>query len=327
MSYARALKGLGCDVHFWNPEDALRRVARGGRLGRLFSVFVNVEPWVRKANLELLAVTAESHPDLVLVIGTEGVRAGTLAQMKVILPDTCIYCIFPDSPHNLTTERIQCLGLFDRVISSSPDWIEPLRKLGAERAHYLPFAADSFLHKPTGRQDGNGNETEVAFIGNWRLEREVLLEQFVDFDFAIWGSDYWKTRTRTGSKLRPRWSGRPAVGEEFARVCAETKILLNVMDKVTWPGPNMRTFEQPACRAFSLSTRSPAVTQIFSEGDNIECFESAEEARDKIDFYLKNDSAREAIADRAYHLVVHGGHTYTDRAKQLMTWVKEDGLS
>jgi spore maturation protein CgeB len=66
------------------------------------------------------------------------------------------------------------------------------------------------------------------------------------------------------------------------------------------------------------------VTEIFTEGDDIECFDSVDEARDKIRFYLKNDSARIRIADKSYQLVVHGGHTYVDRARQILDWVAED---
>ncbi|GEM_PF-5833719 len=78
---------------------------------------------------------------------------------------------------------------------------------------------------------------------------------------------------------------------EFVRACASNRILLNLIDGVEWPGPNMRTFEQPACRAFSLVTRTPAILELFTEGESVECFASVDEARDKIRFYLANESA------------------------------------
>src|SRR5438270_8741168 len=81
-SYARAFRRLGVAVHRWEPEIALHRVVRGDRLGAVFSSFVHVEPWVRKANLELLRLVDDLRPDLLLVIATSGVRAGTLAQIR-----------------------------------------------------------------------------------------------------------------------------------------------------------------------------------------------------------------------------------------------------
>lgn len=327
-SYARAFERLGCVVRFWDPQQSLHRVARGFRIGQLFSTYVQVEPWLRKANLDLLRLTVELKPKFVLVIGTEGVRAGTLGQLRTQLPTTIIYCLFPDTPHNLVPDRIQCLPMFDRVFTISPGWIDTFQRLGATLVHYLPLAADPELHRPvkaSDRQLSSGHD--VAFVGNWRREREALLEQLVDFDLRIWGSDYWKRKMRRGSKLAARWEGRPLFGDDFARACANNRILLNIIDGVGWPGPNMRTFEQPACGAFSLVTRTPAVVELFKEGENIECFDSVAEARDKIQFYLTNEPSRLRIADEAYTFVVQGGHTYLDRAKELLRWVKEDGLA
>jgi spore maturation protein CgeB len=326
-SYARAFEKLGWDVHFWEPNKALDRIARGSRFGRLFSAFVNVEPWLRKANLELLQVAERVRPALILVIFTEGVRAGTLGQLRAQLPKTLIYCLFPDTPHNLVPDRIQCLPMFDRVMTVSPGWMDTFRRLGAERIHYLPLAADTDLHQPVAqRGSGRSQGHDVAFVGNWRPEREAFLAQLVDFDLRIWGSEYWKRNTQSSSKLRDRWAGRPLFGAEFARACAENRIMLNIIDGVGWPGPNMRTFEQPACRAFSLVTRTPAVVEHFREGKNIECFGSVDEARDKIDFYLKNDEARQRIAEAGYSFIVNGANTYVDRVRQLLDWAFEDGL-
>lgn len=324
-SYRRAFTMLGWQVQIWDPIEALGRVARGGKLGRIFCTFVHIEPWLRKANLHLLELTVALQPQLILVIGTTGVRSGTLAQIKVWNPKTSIYCLFPDSPHNLDVERIQCLPFFDRVMTSSPAWQKAFEIHGAAHVEYLPFAADTELYQPA--TNGNGDSPlahDITFIGTWRRERESLLEHFIDFDLQIWGSSYWKHRVQAGSPLKERWGGRSLIGPEFAQACIHSKVLLNIMDPVTWPGPNMRTFELPACRAFALVERTPAVLDLFQEGKTIECFESVEEARDKIQFYLKHEAARQKIAAAGYQFVMEQGHTYCDRAQQLLTWLEQD---
>jgi len=272
----------------------------------------------------LIEFAGSLKPDLILVIGTEGLRPGTLAQLKALLPHTLAYCLFPDTPHNLDLDRILCLPLFDRVLTVSPGWIDAFSKLGAKEVCYLPPAADPELHSPVIPKSSAAAKHEVAFVGNWRREREELLEQLLDFDLGLWGSHYWKTRPRAGSKLPSRWHGRPLFGAEFAEACAQNRILLNIIDGVGWPGPNMRVFEQPACRAFSLVTRTPAILDLFTEGEDVECFASVEEARDKIRFYLKNELARQRVAARSYETVIHGGHTYVDRAGQIITWAEQD---
>ena len=316
-SYARAFGQLGWEVHRWTPATALASAARGGRIGREFARFVRVEAWERKANLELLRLVDALQPALLLVIDTGGVRAGTLGQVRVRCPGTAVHCIYPDSPHNLDADRIAALPLFDRVATSSPAWVDVFRRLGARDCSYLPFAADPQLHAPaTGTQ---APTADIGFVGTWRPEREAFLEAFADLDLRIWGSEYWRTRTRAGSPLRARWQGRPLRGDELGGVCASTRIMLNVMDPATWPGPNMRTFEQAACGAFSLTTRTPAVLELFTEGHTIECFDDVTEARAKVDRYLRDDAARRRIAVAGQALVLQH-HTYAQRARDVVGW-------
>jgi spore maturation protein CgeB len=327
-SYAKALKGLGWMVNFWNPQEVLGAVSRGARLGRLFSTFVNVEPWLRKANLELLKTVDRLKPNLVLVIATEGIRAGTLGQLRAQHPDTLLYCLFPDTPHNLVPDRILSLPFFDRVMTVSPNWMDAFARAGAKRVNYLPLAADPDLHHPPKTNPANSiSAHDVAFIGIWRPEREAFLDQLTDFDLCVWGSSYWKRNASPGSRVPSHWGGRALFGAEFSQACANSRILLNMIDGVGWPGPNMRTFEQPACRAFSMVTRTPAVLDIFKEGETIECFGSVSEVREKIEYYLTHEDERRRIADAAYDLVINGGHTYLDRARTLIEWAREDGLS
>jgi Glycosyl transferases group 1/DUF based on E. rectale Gene description (DUF3880) len=324
-SYGRAFRAAEIEVSFWDPDRAMQSVARGGKVGRGAARFLHVEAWVRKANSDFLREAKARQSNLILVIATHGLRAGSLAQIRVLCPNTIIYCIYPDSPHNLDNERIACLPFFDRLFASSPVWVDSFRRLGATRSQFLPFAADPILHAPvhSGTKDSEFTQ-DVAFVGNWRPEREKFLESFLDFDLKIWGGNYWGTRTRPHSPLRGRWTGRTAVAGEFAKVCAQTKVLLNVMDSITWPGPNMRAFEQPACRAFSLVERTQPILEIFEEGRTIECFSTVDEAREKLLYYLNHPDDRRSIADAAYRYVIDQGHTYSDRVKELLACAAED---
>ncbi|MCA9994195.1 MAG: glycosyltransferase [Anaerolineales bacterium] len=321
-SYAAAFKKLGWKVVFWEPNSAMHLTTRGGKLGYLFSNFVTIEPWRQKASQLLLRAVKIAQPDLLLVIATNGIRPGTLGQIKALSPHTIMYCLYPDSPHNLDNERILSFPMFNRLMTSSPAWQTSFKQLGANNATYLPFAADSLLHRPI-TQNPSNSLTDISFIGDWRLEREQTLEALANFNLQIWGGKRWK-RVQKGSPLKKAWTGQVALGTDFAKACGQSKISLNIMDAVTWPGPNMRTFELPACRAFALAERTPAILEIFKEGQTIECFASATEARDKIAYYLKNETLRWKIAAASYDFVINQGHTYLDRSKQIANWVEVD---
>ncbi len=323
-SYRRAFEAIGSEVLAFDIHAAINRHCRLGRVGRTLNRFLPVEAWTRKANLELLQAADNFAPELLVVIGTSGVLPGILAQIKVRLPACTLACVYPDGPYNLTNERIACLPFFDFVTTSSPAWQEAFRKLGAPRVEFLPFGVDETLRaRATNFVPDAALAHDVTFIGNWRPEREALLERLCDFDVRVWGGDGWQKRIRPDSPLAGKWGGRALQGPEFALACAQSRIMLNIMDAATWPGPNMRVFEQAACGAFSLTTRSEAVTDLFPEGQTIECFGSVEEAREKIRFYLANEDARQAIANASYEFVLRGGHTYADRARQLQAWVRE----
>ena len=322
-SYGRAFEAIGWQVAWWNPDLARHAMVRGGRLGQLFSTFVDVDPWLRKANLQLLQQVAVLQPDLLLVIATDGVRAGTLAHVRSLSPRTVLYCVFPDSLHQFKAERLLSLPLFDRFTVASSEWIAPAEQLGAPQVVHLPFAADPVLHRPLA-PTSQMPHWEVGFIGTWRHEREELLERLAGFELTVWGNRYWRTRVRRGSPLPKRWSGRAAQGSEFAQVCANTAIMLNIVEPMTWPGPNMRTFELAACGAFTLSTRTPAVLELFQEHQTVVCFDTIEEAQEQIRYYVAHPGERQRIAAAAYALVTRQGHTYVDRARQLVAWWEQD---
>ena len=325
MSYRRAFTSLGWTVDMWDPAVATSRAVRGASLGRLFASFVRVEPWIRKANVELLQIMERIRPDMLLVIATDGLRVGTLAQARVLSPHTKFYAAYPDSPHSLDPDRIACLAACDRVGVSAPDWAPALRKLGSPNVAYLPFAADTLLYVPVDvSHRSNSAEWQVGFVGTWRPEREALLEAMGSFKTRVWGGSYWGKRTRPDGAVRRMWAGHELIGSDFIAACGSTAIMLNILDPITWPGPNMRSFELPACRAFALSSRSPAILEIFEEGRTIECFDSPDEARAKASFYLSKPEERQRIASAAHDFVISAGHTYIDRAKTLAGWLEED---
>jgi Glycosyl transferases group 1 len=324
-SYARAMRDLGCSVHFWDPQTALSRATRGRALGRSVSRFIHIEAWHRRANLDLLHTALVLQPDLILVIATGGVRSGTLAQLRVLLPVCLLFCIYPDSPHSLDAERIHCLPLFHRVTTSSPAWVDAFQRLGARNVVYLPFAADTAaVSQEPLPSEGAGPPPDVVFVGTWRKEREEVLEQLVDFNLRIWGSSYWRTRTRPDSSLRRRWAGATLSGRDLVSLYRSSRIVLNILDASTWPGPNMRSFERAASGGFSLETRSPALLELFTEGETVECFGSVQEARDKIRYYLQHEDARRRIAGAAHRFVIEAGHTYHDRARLILQWAERD---
>lgn len=318
-SFARAFEQSGWQVFAFHHNVALEKHSRGGTVGRVLARSVQVEPWVKKVNHDLFRYACEVEPDIILIVKGTILCPGSLAQIK-INTGAMIVNVFPDTLHNLDGYVVASLPLYDRFFACSKAAIPYLKALGCQAPSYLPLAADTTVHYPVqlNSEEKSVYGADVSFIGGWRLEREQILETLCDFDLAVWGPDYWRTRTKRRSRLRQKWRGRAVCGHELAKACCASKIVLNLIDPLNWPGHNMRLFETPACKAFALVTRTPEVSELFSEGQDIACFSSVIELHERIAYYLEHEEERQAIAEAGYHHVVEGGHTYVDRVKQIL---------
>jgi spore maturation protein CgeB len=79
---------------------------------------------------------------------------------------------------------------------------------------------------------------------------------------------------------------------------------------------NMRSFESPACGAFTLSQRTPELSDLFEENTDIACFGSVEELRDQVARWRADPAGRAEIAAAGYERV--RDDTYARRAAVLL---------
>ena len=80
----------------------------------------------------------------------------------------------------------------------------------------------------------------------------------------------------------------------------------------------MRSYESPACGAFTMSQRTPELIELFVEGKEIACFGSREEMREQLEHWLARPALnRAAVAEAGFRRVEHD--TYTRRAETIAT--------
>jgi len=71
-----------------------------------------------------------------------------------------------------------------------------------------------------------------------------------------------------------------------------------------------------------LADRSDDHREFFEEGKEAEYFSSDDEFRNKINFYLANESARERIAKAGHERCMTSGYSYDDRIRTVMNELK-----
>lgn len=316
-SYARAFQALGWGVQFWNPSEALYKTVVGYRLGRIFSTFVPIEPWIRRANREMVLTAIDLQPDLIATFGNQPVRSGALAQIRIATSAAIVH-IWPDTLLNWNSELTACLPLYDLLATYSARTIPILRRLGAEKIAWVPLAGDPFMHKADaiGTADQRKYECDIAFIGGWRPEREAILSHLGRFDLKIWGPD-WGRRCRRNLVIMRTWQGREVRGREFAKAVGCAKVNLNMIDPTNYPAANMRFFEIPMAGGLQIASACPEMADEFRDEDEIFYYKDPDHLISLIQDLLEHDTLRQRVAD-AGHTKVLAQHTYIDRARQIL---------
>lgn len=102
-----------------------------------------------------------------------------------------------------------------------------------------------------------------------------------------------------------------------------TKINLNPVSRVIRSGVPQRVLDVLGCRAFLLSSYQPEIAEYFVNGEELVMYDSYEDALDKANFYIKNDSLRDAIAKRGYEKIKEF-FTYEKRLTEIFDIVSEN---
>jgi spore maturation protein CgeB len=180
----------------------------------------------------------------------------------------------------------------------------------------LPFAYDPDLYQPRAlsREERAQWGNALAFVGTWERAREERLNAVADFDLGIWGN-HW-SRLAPGSTLRRLWRGE-AHGEKLSRIYSASSIALNFVREQNGPAHNMRTFEAPACGILMLTSRTKEQVELFGEDDGAAFFDSGDEMRDKVRYYLAQPEQHERVARTGLAKIARG-HTYADRMAQVL---------
>jgi spore maturation protein CgeB len=318
-SYQSAFVEVGCEVAVFDMAEAVRRCVRLGRFGAYWNRFLPVEPWIAKANREMVLAAFAFKPDIVVVVGQNLVRAGALAQVRAMRPIRTVI-IWQDTMVFLGGQTIQCLPLYDLVATYSRESVPLFLRLGAPDAEWIPLAADPKMHASPVGPSTSEFQADVGFIGQWRPERESALARLIaeapELSVKIWGPD-WGRRCKGKKSLLAAWQGRSLFRSAFSQAVAGCKISLNVIDPTNFPAANMRFFELPVLRGVQVSSRCPEMEAVFRHGDAIFYYQSEEQLPSLVRSLVSNPALRARVGETARAQVL-AAHTYAHRAGAIL---------
>lgn len=296
----RAFERLGCtvtsvDLEFAGVLERLRRLSLTDRLARAID---------------------KSRPQMVLVIGGEGLHAEQIASLRGRSSAIWVNW-FPGEQGGLNVVR-QIAAHYERVFVMGTDLVSELRAGGQDLVGYLPAACDPSVHRPM-RARGPFR-ANVVFAGTASSRREQLLTGLVEFGLAVWGPGWRKT------SLRDYCRGELPVAEDYVRACAGATVAVNIHQT---PGSgdgssracNQRLFELAAIGTAQVVDARGDLPRHFTEGTEMLVFRSPEELRELVKRALDDNGRRERVASAARERALRD-HTYMHRIGELLRAVK-----
>lgn len=145
--------------------------------------------------------------------------------------------------------------------------------------------------------------------------RQRVLSELPADDLTIVGDEAW-------SSLFPQVRHLPPSDYHLdtTAIYHSAAVTINVTSRQMPTAVNQRAFDVPAAGGFVLQDSQADLMELFPE-DAVAVFGSAEEAREKAAFYLRNSVVRRQITQRALD-VIEQKHTYEHRVEELIATMR-----
>lgn len=228
-----------------------------------------------------------------------------IQQMGIVTINVSMDDRLPEMWKDHNGKNYGALGLAsctDLVLTSCPDCC--LRYAVHDcPAIYWPMGSDPEIYKPAKIKD-----IDVCFVGGNYGVRGELIRKVME----------------SGIKVEAYGGGWPNghIGpDKMSDVFGRSKIILGVgtvaynTDIFTL---KLRDFDATMAGALYITHRNPDLLKIFSEGSEIECYLTYEEAISKIAFYLKQTDLREKISQAAA-AKARAFHTWEIRFREIFS--------
>lgn len=223
---------------------------------------------------------------------------------------------YPDHLMNFGNAAFINAG-YDAMFFKDPFIVRNLREVYEIKAYYLPECFSPIRHQRVSynANDEKAYQCEISAIGNIHTFRANILQKLVNYDLKIYGlSGPWWLNT---CKLKNSYTGRYLAYTDKAKAIRYSKININTLYFGEIEGVNVRAFELAGMGGFQILQNKPGINQLFEIGKEVVTYNSMNELREKIDYYLHHNEEREEIANNGYERALLC-HTYEKRLTRMI---------
>jgi spore maturation protein CgeB len=220
---------------------------------------------------------------------------------------------FPDHVANLG-RQLMLLAPYDALFFKEPHLVERLHANLDLPVYYLPEACNPRWHRPLAPA---GTEPYLVLAGNMYPSRVRLLERLIakGIPLRLYGGCFPRWLGET--PVRQAHTGRCVYREDKARVFRSAAGVLNTVHPAEITGVNARLFEAAGCGAAVLTEYRPAVSELFSVGQEVLAFRDFDDLVGQASRLLNETGLTARLGDAAARRA-HRDHTYELRVAAIL---------
>jgi len=327
LHIAENLEAMGHQVRrcsYYHQHDSFLRYGKLNSVLRVIDREMHyASPQTRRLVMRPLIEDICSRPADLLIATFDYFKRDDLEAIRGSLPDVKIVMWFPDHMKSFGRAFFMA-ACYDALFFKDPFIVRNLYDVYEINAYYLPEAFSPLRHRVTEDFEQRRAEyaCDIAVIGSQHSFRVPLLEKLLDYDIRLYGvgSPWWLDV----SKIERFYTGKFAAYEEKSNIFAGAKVALNTLYFAEVEGVNVRAFEIAGSGGFQMIQWKAGLQELFAIDEEVVAYNSAQELREKLDYYLPRQEERQRIAmagkKRAYL-----EHTYEKRLQRLIDMTMEKG--
>lgn len=187
----------------------------------------------------------------------------------------------------------------EEVLSANPEMMQKIQKK-------VPVYAQ-----------GDGLETAEWVLANYFINRKITVLERQEVLQMLGERHSVKLYTTSRTLIEGVENcGNADYHSQAPHVFANSKINLNITLRSILSGVPLRAFDIMACGGFLLSNYQEDYMDMFTPDEDFVIYYDYGDLCEKVDFYLKNDSERQRIAESGQQKVARY-HTYLQRAQTI----------
>ncbi len=281
---AKGLTRLGHDARIINYSQLLR--AMSSFKSRSFSAYL----YKKKVDLQIAKLASHYQPDVVYISFAKFVDARTVEAIRKVCPQTVFIGGDGDPWPSLKQGRIETAKSLDFLIATNNGrFLEEYRAAGVKNCFFMPNMCDPDMDHPY--QVGDEWKSDILWTGttshsagNNDCSREDIIKAIEPLpNVRIYGC-----------------LGRPQIGgKDYLKAISGARlgVHVNAVNDVSMYHSD-RVTHYLACGTCVLSKRVPDSEKLFKDKEHLAYFDTVDELKGLIDYYLAHDDERQKLASR-----------------------------